>query len=195
MTSILYCPSTGLGTCSKQNYSYQGASAKQITLLDNGLAEIGLTQGKHTLVNQSDPSLIEHFNWYYADGYAAVAVEVNGKTEKIRMHQLLLDTGFMVGKGQGNVVDHMNRDKLDNRRDNLRITSQRDNGKNKSNNSSGLTGVYFDKSKDRWRAYTRLAGKRIHRGYFDDQLTAAAAYQQASTSIQFGFHPRSGKPL
>lgn len=61
------------------------------------------------------------------------------------------------------VVDHINRNPLDNRKENLRIISQQNNAINSSigkNNTSGIIGVYFDNSKNKWRATLKIDGKQ-----------------------------------
>lgn len=75
-------------------------------------------------------------------------------------------------------LDHINRDKLDNRLSNLRETDPVRNGHNKgiiTTNTSGFTGVSWCKVRKRWRAYITYKGKQKSFGYFPSIEEAAEA--------------------
>jgi hypothetical protein len=75
-------------------------------------------------------------------------------------------------------VDHINRDRKDNRASNLRWASDSSNKVNTSSrpgSSSSYLGVTFCKTKAKWRARVRLNGREIHAGYFSDEREAAKA--------------------
>lgn len=82
--------------------------------------------GGHTLVSPEDYHLIEKFAWFAdSDGYAtAFTINDEGKVKVVRLHQLV------AGKRQGMVTDHINRVRLDNRRENLRLLTKAENRKN-----------------------------------------------------------------
>ena len=87
----------------------------------------------------------------------------------------------------GMVVDHINRDKLDNRRENLRIVSHRQNLSNRvlKPGTSAYKGVQFDKTRNKWRMSIRTAsGKRIFARY-DTEIEAALAYNRLAL-IEYG---------
>jgi hypothetical protein len=66
-------------------------------------------------------------------------------------------------------IDHINRNKLDNRKENLREISHRDNLTNivlHKHNTSGVKGVYWHKAKNKWRAYIDVYGKRKYLGSY-----------------------------
>ena len=79
-------------------------------------------------------------------------------------------------------VDHINRDKLDNRWSNLRPVShtlnQRNHGGHQTN-TSGVNGVCWHKHRNKWQAHIWVDGKNKHLGYFDCIEEAAAARKQA----------------
>lgn len=88
---------------------------------------------------------------------------------------------------EGYQVDHINRDKLDNRKNNLRIVTVAQNGANKdlmSNNTSGYKGVYWNKANNKWHARIKFHyhGQPIykHLGYFAELADAVAAYETAA---------------
>lgn len=69
------------------------------------------------------------------------------------------------------VIDHINRNPLDNRKSNLRICTIYENNQNKGNNSSGCVGVVWDKSRNKW--YVHHKGKYIGRFYnLEDAIKA-----------------------
>ena len=91
-------------------------------------------------------------------------------------------------------IDHINGNKLDNRIDNLRAATRQKNAKNqklRSDNKSGVPGVFFNKQRQKWHAYIKADGKRKHLGYFDKFEDAVAARKAAE--IEFGYHPNHGR--
>jgi len=86
------------------------------------------------------------------------------------------------------VVDHINHDTSDNRKENLRICTSAQNAKNKStpkNNTSGITGVRWVEKRGKWHSYIRVNYKRINLGYYTDFEDAVAARKQAE-DLYFG---------
>ena len=97
------------------------------------------------------------------------------KTPKGFAHNLILSC-------EGKYTDHINRNKLDNRRQNLRICTAQENSFNKGvgkNNKSGFAGVCYKQDKHKWKAFISPSGKQIHLGYFDDIRDAIKARLQA----------------
>lgn len=96
----------------------------------------------------------------------------NGLRLEIALHSLLLHE-------EGKEVDHINRNRLDNRRENLRLVTRQENCWNKSkqkNNKSGYIGVCFDKkasSKNPWKAYAKHDGKNYNLGFYSTKEEAA----------------------
>lgn len=95
--------------------------------------EIKLSQGKVALVSDCDYDLLNCFRWYASlesrgtKWYAIRRVTMDGKRVKIRMHRVIMGLG---PKPQDDmVVDHINHDSLDNRRENLEVISQSENMK------------------------------------------------------------------
>lgn len=155
---------------------------------------IELTKGKKTLVDDEDYEFINQHKWHLSShGYAvrttktpSVAGKRHGKM--IGMHRVILNTPSDM------VVDHINGNKLDNRKSNLRNCTQAQNCQNQGlrrNNTSGYKGVHFHKQRiNKWQArlhFTDENGKRKvkHLGFFDDPKEAGTAYNQAAQE-QFG---------
>jgi len=83
-------------------------------------------------------------------------------------------------------IDHINRNRSDNRYDNLRECTRSQNMRNAripSHNSSGFKGVSWLKSKNKWRSYITVKRKYIHIGYYDDPVIAAKAYDEKAKEL------------
>ena len=86
--------------------------------------------------------------------------------------------------------DHINRNGLDNRRENLRICTNSQNSYNtkiQKNNTSGFRGVCWNKRKKRWYAYIKHHGKQIYLGLFLDKELAAKEYNKAALKYAGAF--------
>lgn len=123
-------------------------------------------------VDDEDYDRLSKFKWHLNDGRPARSLSWGGT---VYMSQDVL------GKKEGCEIDHINRNKLDNQKTNLRHCTHAQNGKNRSNNTGRSTkGVSFHTTKEVWQAYIRVDYKLIHLGYFNTQEEAKAAYQIAA---------------
>ncbi len=81
-------------------------------------------------------------------------------------------------------IDHINGNALDNRRANLRIVTRAQNAKNRSKGSKKCSSVYkgvcWHKYNKKWSAEIKSNHRQIHLGYFDDEIEAAKAYDEAA---------------
>ncbi|MDN5300927.1 MAG: hypothetical protein PWQ60_441 [Thermoanaerobacteraceae bacterium] len=142
--------------------------------LDNGVTKIYLSNrpDTYTLIDTEDFEKIKEIRWYlWSDGY--VYGHSYGRT--IRLHRVILD----VENQRGVIVDHVNRDKLDNRKVNLRIADQSVNAINskmRRDNTSGFRGVYWNKQKQKFRAIAVINGIQIHLGLYNTPEEAYKAY-------------------
>ena len=139
------------------------------------MKKIPLTKGKFALVDDKDFILLNQSKWYLtALGYAA---KKGGKTGIIYMHQLLRKVPI------GLEVDHKNRNKLDNRKDNLRAATRSQNQLNRGiqrNNTSGYKGVFYESGRSpRWRAAIMVDYKKINLGSFSSLQSAVFARKKA----------------
>jgi hypothetical protein len=92
---------------------------------------------------------------------------------------------MVMGKApKGLVIDHVNNDKLDNRRNNLRFITQQENTRRANKpGTSGYRGVSWSRQKNRWRVRLCVSGREIHCGFFDDILKAAKAYDAKALEL------------
>lgn len=133
-----------------------------------GARWIPLGNGKFTLVDEADFEKLSRHPWSLDSvGYAGRRVD----NRLVRLHRFLLP-GVPL-------VDHRNRNRLDNRRDNLRAVTLQQSVMNtglQKDNRSGYRGVSFYPPTKKWRA--RLARKFL--GYFTTPEDAAHAWDEAA---------------
>jgi hypothetical protein len=143
---------------------------------------IGLTRGLVALVDDDDYDELTKTSWYAAKHkfgyYAARGQRINGRTCGILMHRQILRTPA------GLWTDHINGDKLDNRRANLRIATPANNIHNTPpRGTSGYRGVSFHPHTGKWRARLKVAGITTSLGLFDSAEAAARAFDAAAPEI------------
>lgn len=91
-------------------------------------------------------------------------------------------------------IDHENGNRSDNRLANLRDVTNAENGRNQkrhNTSTSGVTGVYWNKARRKWRAHIKISGRQHHLGLFNNFADAVAARHSAET--EHGFHENHGR--
>lgn len=89
-------------------------------------------------------------------------------------------------------IDHINRDRLDNRLSNLRACTVQENNFNRGvskNNKLGIKGVCFDKYKGKYKATIGHNNKKYHIGYYDTVDEAKKAYDEQARKIFGDYSP------
>jgi hypothetical protein len=133
--------------------------------------EVPLANGRGVaLVDAEDAESVLRYRWcLHPRGYAQARID--GRL--VLMHRLVLG----LTSGDRVDTDHRNRDKLDNRRANLRTCTRSQNMQNTAarGGSSAHWGVSFCKQTQRWRAVHKVDGRYVHIGRFDTEQEAAAA--------------------
>lgn len=135
--------------------------------------QITLNKGMFAVVDDDLYDFVNQWKWYYKEGYA---VRTDRNKETIPMHRVIADTPL------GLECDHIDRDKLNNQRSNLRNCTHAQNQMNtySTRNTSGYKGVHFRKDIKKWCARIKLNGVKKHLGVFEDIKEAAKAYDAAA---------------
>lgn len=138
-----------------------------------------------TIIDEDDYDVVSKFSWRInTQGYVCC---VNlGKY--MLMHRLILN----ILEDDKLIADHENHNKLDNRKNNIRICTKLENNKNikKYTNkeyTSKYKGVYWQKDTSRWRAQIHYDGKRKSLGYYSIEEHAAIAYNSAAIELHGEF--------
>ena len=149
---------------------------------------IPLTRGRFAIVDEADFENLSKYKWFAAKSgrsfYANRMIKSNETGRRqlvVQMHRQILNVK------DGEFVDHINHNGLDNRRANLRIVNKEQNTWNKrkqrGNYSSKYKGVSWHKMDKRWQARIRYKGKPMCIGYFDNQKSAAMAYDDKAKEL------------
>lgn len=143
--------------------------------------QIPLTQGKYAIVDTEDYEFISQWKWHHSSGYAIRSEYLGcfngqGKSKTIYLHRVILGTPEKFH------TDHINGDKLDNRRSNLRMCTRTENMRNrkKQDGSSKYKGVTWYKKLGKWSVRITHEEKRKFLGYFYSEESAALAYNKAA---------------
>lgn len=135
----------------------------------------------YALIDTADAELVAPFKRWHrgAGGYVIHGLYVPSTPETrrhmvgIRLHRLILGLDF----GNPLQADHINGDRLDNRRSNLRAVTQTENCHNRRPNRGGSSryrGVTWNSRLGKWNASAFYNGKRTHLGTFEDEDAAGA---------------------
>src|SRR3990167_1954504 len=137
---------------------------------------IRLTGGKFAQVDDDDYESVSRFPWYakrHSPGKFQAARSTyfpkTGKRETILMHRALLRVGA------GLLVDHVDGDPLNNKRENLRACTRSQNKQNAvrhRNCQSKFKGVHLLRKTGKWMARITTSGRRMSLGYFADEAEA-----------------------
>lgn len=163
------------GCLQKERREHYNKNCKKYNdfLITNGYVEVTLYNSPNKMLCDIDDweRLKEHC-WYECGGYA--------RTNKNK--QILVFHKNVISDNTEKEIDHINRNRLDNRKCNLRIVNRSVNSVNKGlykNNTSGIKGVYYDKRCQKWVARIDVCKKPVHLGKFLNIEEAKSARQKA----------------
>lgn len=137
------------------------------------------------LVDDEDLERVLKLKWHINTiGYV---VSDQRKTHKgkrdgkvVLLHRFILDF-------PDSQIDHKNQNRLDNRKENLRLATKAENMMNRGapkHSKTGIKGVIWDNTRQKYRVYAKNNGKQYHIGFFDDIEEARTAYNERIESIQ-----------
>lgn len=136
--------------------------------------------GKQLLVDLTDFDLVSKARWSCKGG------------SRVRASSLLFNNrsiaSVIINPSQGYVVDHINHDTHDNRRENLRACLPGQNSKNlRLQKQKGYKGVSWHPNLRRWQARITNNRETVHLGYYTTPEAAALAYNEAATQLHKEF--------
>jgi hypothetical protein len=151
--------------------------------------EIQLSKGKVALVDDEDFEYLSQWKWFYHNkGYAARNKNTGNRVGRgsYLMHKVIMNTP------DGMETDHINGDKVDNRKSNLRICSKSENimnSKIRKDNTSGYKGVCWHIGHKKYCVSICKDKKIRHVGYYEKISDAVLAYNNAAIEL-FGEYAR-----
>lgn len=146
------------------------------------MKHIPLSNGGFAVVDDADFDSLSGYAWYRNTlGYVERHIlqsERLGKKGTVYMHRQIMRPP------NGKVVDHINHDKLDNQRHNLRVCAVHENLRNQGppktpRKTSSYKGVSWHERNGKWRARVNVRGRDVCIGYYNSELEAAQAYNDS----------------
>lgn len=184
--------STQLHLAEKAVLLHQDARDSRLALMESLAADqlrkslppdttiIPLTKGEFTIIDMADFEQASQFHWaLHGEGYAVTRNQITGHA---LMHR------WISGAKKGEVCDHRNRNRLDNRRSNLRLCNYTQNGQycekrmpygTSKSRFKGVCTTQLGNLKP-WRAYYSINRTQISLGTFETEVEAALAYNTAA---------------
>ncbi|OHB79921.1 MAG: hypothetical protein A2Z25_07735 [Planctomycetes bacterium RBG_16_55_9] len=147
---------------------------------------IPLAGGGYAWVDAADYEWLSRYLWRARNGYPTRSE----KRRQITMHREIMQPPA------GRLVDHIDGNRANARRSNLRVCNVAENQRNKRKKSNCLSrfkGVTYCRKTGKWKAGCRLKGQFYHLGYFDAEVEAARAYDYAAVKY-FGEFARVNLP-
>lgn len=145
------------------------------------------TNGEEFYFDLEDYDKIKNFYWENNHGYVMTKIYQFGKQEFVYMHRLILDAN------DNEIIDHIDRNRKNNLRNNLRVTNNFGNSRNASvakNNTSGFIGVTYDKSRMQWIVQIGVNYKNISLGRFTNKEEAVRVRLEAEAKYFGEFAPQ-----
>lgn len=154
-----------------------GKSNKKYNTYDlSGEYGIGYTsKGEKFYFDLDDYNLIKDYCWFIDSNGYVVSNTFNSKKRKtVLFHSVVKQTTL--------IIDHINHNTADNRKFNLRTATSSQNSMNRklrNDNTSGVTGVSWDRKSKKWHSRIGIDNHEISLGFYDDFNTAVIVRKQA----------------
>ena len=148
----------------------------------NTLIVYNRADNREMLFDTEDFDLIKDYTWRLdMDGYIRTQIVIGSKHKVIKAHRLIM------GFPESLLIDHINHNTLDNRKENLRIVTNKIN----QHNQKSSKGYSWNKQVKKWKAGIRVNNKLLFLGYFETEAEAREAYLEAKKK----YHPSAPQHL
>lgn len=144
--------------------------------------------GRYTLVDDEDFEYLKSNKWMMNKGGYAIRTQTISSNGIKKFHTLLIHQ-IVLGKKEGFITDHINRNRLDNRKANLRFATYKENRANQNKcipyKKKNSTSEYFGVSKryNKWITCLFYNGKYVYVGTFLKEKDAALAYNKKALEL------------
>jgi len=137
---------------------------------------------KEVLLDLEDWDKIKEYRWNVIKNhntdifYATTNIKIGGKWKMVQMHR------FIMNAPKGKIIDHFDKNSLNNQKKNLRICTYIENNRNarlRKDNKTGYRGVHYCKKSKKYKAQLSLIGRKIYLGLFISPEKAYEAYCKA----------------
>jgi hypothetical protein len=156
-------------------------------MTDNDTRTISLADKRGiALVSAEDYTRVQNYCWFLHRGYAITRIG----NSTLYLHRLIMSAP------DDQMVDHINGDRLDNRRENFRLATNAQNQANvpkRPGTTSRYKGVSWHAFSGRWQARISIDGKQKHLGYFQDEAEDGRMYDVFARK-QFGLYAHLNFP-
>ena len=153
-------------------------NSKKNTYKELAYCMVGYTQeGKEFYFDKEDYDKIKSHYW---------SINNLGYVQSVIKGKITLFHRFVLNPPKNKVIDHINHNRNDNRRENLRIVTDKENCENRkitNRNTSGVVGVFWSKAHNKWIAHIGSKRKKIVLGHFKNFEDAVKAKKQAEKEL------------
>jgi len=152
---------------------------------DKFMKRIPLTRGKYAIIDDENFEELSKYKWFVVAGHSGYRAgrrtprDTNGKQTTIYMHRAIMG----LSRGDPKEVDHINHNTLDNRRQNMRVCTRKQNRWNEKARrgcTSKYKGICKPKGRNKWEVRIRAHGCQMIVGYFYSEIEAANCYDEAA---------------
>ena len=193
-TSNLTCGnSKGCGCDKFEKVGLSNKKENKIRIVNDRVYILLDNTGHEAIIDLEDWEFIRKYCWYEGNNIYPMTRD-HRINKQVMLHRLVIFKTIENSIENRNIIlDHIDRNRLNCSKSNLRMCSTSDNAKNisiPSNNTSGIIGVSWSKQWNKWRAFVCIEGKYISLGYYKDKNDAIIARLKGEKEYYKEFAPQ-----